>query len=172
MFVRVVILAAVVYAPLVRSLLLPLGALAAATLALAALLLGRTRVEERKVVGEVAVRNPFSLTAAVQFGLLFAVVLLVVKVAQQHLPGQGYYIVAGLAGLTDVDAITLSMATLARDGGVPPGTAASALVVACLSNTVVKGGLLVALASAALRRRAIAATALLLVVGLAAAFAL
>jgi len=172
MFVRVVILAAVVYAPLVRSLLLPLGALAAATLALAALLLGRTRVEERKVVGEVAVRNPFSLTAAVQFGLLFTVVLLVVKVAQQHLPGQGYYIVAGLAGLTDVDAITLSMATLARDGGVPPGTAASALVVACLSNTVVKGGLLVALASAALRRRAIAATALLLVVGLAAAFAL
>lgn len=172
MFVRVVILVAVVHTPLVRSLLLPFGALAGATLALAALLLGRTRVEERKVVGEVAVRNPFSLTAAAKFGLLFAVVLLVVKAAQQHLPGQGYYIVAALAGLTDVDAITLSMATLARDGGVPPGTAAGAVVVACLSNTVVKGGLLVALASAALRRRAIGATALLLVVGLAAAFAL
>jgi uncharacterized membrane protein (DUF4010 family) len=35
-----------------------------------------------------------------------------VKLTQVHFPGGGYYVVAGLAGLTDVDAITLSMAGL------------------------------------------------------------
>jgi uncharacterized membrane protein (DUF4010 family) len=167
MWVRMVILAAFVHPPLSRALLLPFGALAAVTLGLASLLLVRTRREERTLGGEVALRNPFSLTSAVKFGLLFAAVLLVVKLVQQNLPGQGYYIVAALAGLTDVDAITLSMATLARDGGVDAGTATGALVLAALANTVVKGALVVVLASAALRRRAIVATTLLLAVGVA-----
>jgi uncharacterized membrane protein (DUF4010 family) len=171
MFVRMVILVAVVHLPLVPPLLLPFGTLAAVTLVLAALFFRRTRAEERQV-GEVAVRNPFSLTAAAKFALLFAVVLLVVKAAQQYFPGQGYYLVAALAGLTDVDAITLSMAALVRDRGTDPVTATGALLVAGLSNTVVKGALLVPLASPALRRRAIAATLLLLAVGFAAAFAL
>jgi uncharacterized membrane protein (DUF4010 family) len=170
MWARMVVLTAFIHPPLTRSLLLPFGAMAAVTLALAALFLVRTRTEERKIGGEVALRNPFSLTSAVEFALLFAAVLVVVKLVQQNLPGQGYYVVAALAGLTDVDAITLSMAALVRDGATDTGTVTGALVVAGLANTVVKGGLVVALASAALRRRAIWATALLLGVGAAVAF--
>jgi len=169
MWVRMVVLAAFVHAPLMRALLLPFGALAAVTLGLAGLFLVRTRTEERKVGGAVALRNPFSLTSAIQFALLFAVVLLVVKVVQRNLPGQGYYVVAALAGLTDVDAITLSMATLVRDGGTDMARATGAIIVAGLTNTAVKGGLVVALASAALRRRALVATTLLLAVGAAVA---
>jgi uncharacterized membrane protein (DUF4010 family) len=43
-------------------------------------------------------------------------VLLVVKLVQTYAPGHGVYFVAALAGTTDVDAITLSMAQYARSG--------------------------------------------------------
>ena len=76
--------------------------------------------------------------------------------------------VAGLAGLTDVDAITLSMAGLVRDGGTDAPTGVAAIVVASLMNTLVKCGLIVALGSAGLRRRAMVSTVLLLAAGLAA----
>ncbi|HSV07449.1 MAG TPA: DUF4010 domain-containing protein [Candidatus Binatus sp.] len=46
--------------------------------------------------------------------------------------------VAALAGLTDVDAITLSMAEYARSGD--PHVATSAIVLATLSNTAVTCG--------------------------------
>jgi uncharacterized membrane protein (DUF4010 family) len=45
----------------------------------------------------VPLRNPFSLTSAVQFAVLFAAVLLLVKVTQFYFPG-GVYVVAALAG--------------------------------------------------------------------------
>jgi len=52
--------------------------------------------------------------------------------------GNAVYMVAALAGLTDVDAITLSMAEYARSGD--PHVATSAIVLATLSNTAVTCG--------------------------------
>ena len=66
--------------------------------------------------GIVEVKNPFSLTAAAKFAALFAVVLLAVKIVQETMPPSGLYAVAALSGLADVDAITLSMAELAKTG--------------------------------------------------------
>ena len=43
-------------------------------------------------------------------------VLLAVKIVQEHFPPSGLYAVAALAGLTDVDAITLSMSDFAKGG--------------------------------------------------------
>ena len=67
-------------------------------------------------------KNPFSLTAAAKFAILFAAVLLLVKLSQLYLPGSGVYLLALLAGLTDVDAITLSMAEYAKadEATAPP----------------------------------------------------
>ena len=65
---------------------------------------GRRRVGRKE---EVPIKNPFSLTAAIKFGALFAVILLVVKIVQTHAPDGGIYVVAALAGSVDVDAITL-----------------------------------------------------------------
>ena len=106
MSVRVVVLAGVVHAPLVRTLLVPFAAMTAATLVPVALLLQRKGDGGGQEARLVELRNPFSLTSAVKFGLLFAAVLLVVAGVRRYFPGQGYYVVAALAGLTDVDAIT------------------------------------------------------------------
>ena len=168
MGVRIVVLAAILFPPLVRPLLLPFGAMTAVTLGAAVVFLRRGRAEQPAAAGEVVLKNPFSLTAATKFGLLFAVVLLVVAAVERYFPGQGYYLVAALAGLTDVDAITLSMAGVARSGGAPLATVVGALVVAALANTLVKCGLVVAAAGAKLRRSIVAVTAVLVVVGVAA----
>jgi uncharacterized membrane protein (DUF4010 family) len=111
----------------------------------------------------VELRNPFSLTSAIQFAALFAVVLLLVKVVQGYAPESGLYVVAALAGTTDVDAITLSMAQYARSGS--PAVAAHAITIAVLSNTVVKTGMVVALGNPELRRSILPATAVILAVG-------
>ena len=166
MFVRVIIEVAVVHAPLVAPLLLPMGAMGLVTLALAAWFAARSRTQTTPA-GEVRLRNPFSLSSAAKFALLFAIVLLAVKLVQLYSPGRGYYVVAALAGLADVDPVALSMAALVRDGGADTHTGVAAIVVASLTNTMVKCGMIVVLASPGLRRRALVATALLLVTGLA-----
>jgi uncharacterized membrane protein (DUF4010 family) len=72
--------------------------------------------------------------------------------------------VAALAGLTDVDAITLSMAEYAKAN--PPTAAAIAVVIAALSNTVVKCGMVTALGGPALRRPMLLTTVGVIVAGI------
>jgi uncharacterized membrane protein (DUF4010 family) len=112
---------------------------------------------------DVPLRNPFSLTAAMRFALLFATVLLVVRWVELYLPGVGLYAVAALAGATDVDPITLSMASATREVAAAP--AAAAIAIAAASNTLVKCGLVAALGAPALRRHVLVSTGALLGAG-------
>ena len=77
-----------------------------------------------------------------------------------NIAGKGLYMVAGLAGMTDVDAITLSMAEYARSGDAH--VAANAIVLATLINTTVKCGIVAVLGGAALRRPVLIATGAIL----------
>ena len=76
---------------------------------------------------------------------------------------------AVLVGLTDVDAITLSMAELANNGGNPV-TASNAIVIASMSNTVVKGAIVVALGDKSMRKQMVFATGVIVLTGLGALF--
>lgn len=167
MFARVVVTVAIVYAPLVRDVLVPFAAMGTVAAILAAVFyrLGASRHRPVEPSEEVQVKNPFSLMAASKFGLLFALVLVVVKLVERYAPVEGLYLVAAIAGLTDVAAITLSMAGYAHQGG-GPGVAAAAIVIAALSNTLVKCGMVVVLGSRPLRLRLAGATAAILIVGL------
>jgi uncharacterized membrane protein (DUF4010 family) len=167
MFVRVVIEVGVVNPGLVARVLIPFSMMAVVAGLFAAVLFRRGVVTGVKEPERAAVplKNPFSLMEAVKFGLVFAAVMLVVKLTQQYLPGGGLYVVAGLAGLTDVDAITLSMADFARQGG-DAATAVGAIAVASVSNTLVKCGLVATLGSRALRMRLVPAGLAILAAGL------
>lgn len=165
MFVRVAVEVAVVHAPLLPPLLAPLCAMGAATLACAAWLYLRPAGPVGPAVVDVPLRNPFSLRAAVSFAAFFAAVLLVVALARQYLPPTGLYAVAILAGASDVDAITMSMAAAAREGG-DAATSVAAIVIAVLTNTLVKATLAGVLGTAALRLRVAWATAVIVAAGL------
>jgi uncharacterized membrane protein (DUF4010 family) len=79
------------------------------------------------------------------------------------LPRSGFYLVAAVAGLTDVDAIALSMAEYAKTGDGQ--VAAASIAIATLSNTLAKCGLVVFLADKRLKLRIALATGLILIVG-------
>jgi uncharacterized membrane protein (DUF4010 family) len=163
MFVRVLVMVLVVNRALLKPLLAPLLAMAAVGGAVA--WYAHKRAPSKEQAKDVLLRNPFSLTAAIKFAAVFAVVLLVVKLTQVYAPPGGLYVVAALAGTTDVDAITLSMAQYARSADVT--TAAHAIVIATLANTVVKAGMVTTLGSPSLRRPILLATAMTIVVGVA-----
>jgi uncharacterized membrane protein (DUF4010 family) len=165
-FVRVVVIAALVHPPLVGTMLLPFGAMTAVTAAAAIWWLRRARSQAPSTGPAVVLRNPFSLLAAIQFGLMFAVVLVLVTLMQQHFPAGGTYVVAALAGASDVDAITLSISTLARGGDVVATAATGSIVVAVLSNTLVKCAVSAGLGGPRLRRAAIGLTLALVALGL------
>jgi uncharacterized membrane protein (DUF4010 family) len=168
MFARVVIEVAVVNPGLVARVLVPFSVMAVVAGLLAFVSYRQsvaTEPGESRPTAEVPLKNPFSLVAATKFGLVFAAVTLVVALTQHYFPGRGLYVVAALAGLTDVDAITLSMADFARQGG-DATTATRAIVIASIANTLVKCGLVVFLGSQPLRKRLLLATLLILAAGL------
>jgi len=168
MFARVGVAVAVVYRPLLSPLLVPMSVMGGTTLALSLVLAWRRPQDSAgSLASEVRLKNPFRLLASIRFGLFFAVVLMVVELARRYLPAGGIYIVAALAGTTDVDAITLSMAAQAKGNGALD-VAARAIVTATLSSTLAKCGLVLALGSPELRRRVAIATALILASGAAA----
>jgi uncharacterized membrane protein (DUF4010 family) len=163
MFARVLIEVAVVHPPLLARVTAPMLAMLGVAVLAAGVFYRRGRAAPAGS-SDVALKNPFSLTSAIKFAALFSLVLLAVVLVQTYAPGKGELLVAAIAGLTDVDAITLSMATFARDGG-SADTAAQAITVAAFSNTLVKCGLVVGLADPAFRGRIIAVTAALVVAG-------
>lgn len=121
--------------------------------------------------GHVSFTNPFELRSAIRFGLLYAIILLVSRAAQMFLGAGGLYLSSVLAGLTDVDAITLSMAELSQaSGSLDVETAARAITLATMSNTLVKGGLVLMGGSMGLRRYLAPALALILLAGVGVAF--
>jgi uncharacterized membrane protein (DUF4010 family) len=168
MFVRVLVEVLVVNRDLVGRVAVPFSAMGLAALAAAAVFFRQGTRSRTTTTGgpEVPLENPFSLTSAAKFAAFFALVLLVVKLAQGRLPGAGVYVVAALAGLTDVDAITLSMAQYARTGS--PQVAVTAIGVAALSNTLTKCVLVAALGGAKLRKPVIVATGAVFAAGAAA----
>jgi uncharacterized membrane protein (DUF4010 family) len=162
MFGRVLVLVLAVNVGLVYPLLPPFAVMGLVTLLAAWLLYRRSGATAGPQ--DVPLKNPFSLTAAAKFAAVFAAVLLLVKLTQFYFPGGGVYIVAALAGLTDVDAITLSMAEYAKANS--PTVAAVAVVIAAISNTVVKFGMVTALGGPALRRPILLATGGIILAGI------
>lgn len=87
--------------------------------------------------GRLQLGNPFELTTVLKFGALLTVVTVLAKVLTEVGGGQGVYALAAFSGIADVDAITLSMAQLARD----PASielAANAILIVVAVNTVSK----------------------------------
>lgn len=167
MFLRVVVEAAVVHLPLVSGLAIPFGVMSLTGLVAAGFFYRRSVREQKgaeKASRDVPLKNPFSLTKAATFGLIFAVILLAVKIVEERFSSQGLYLVSILAGLTDVDAITLTLAKYAKSGG-DPATAINAITMAALANTFVKCGLVVALSGRSLKRRVFPATLAIALMG-------
>jgi uncharacterized membrane protein (DUF4010 family) len=104
--------------------------------------------------------NPLRVGAALQMAVLFQVVLYLVDAAQAWFGQAGLLTSAAALGLTDVDALTV---TMARGLGTRAGIdqAAQAIAVGILANTLLKASLAVVIGRGACR--GLTASALLVV---------
>lgn len=133
MFPRMLFIVLVVNRDIFLSLLPKLGSMTIAGVALAFLFL-----RKKDPVGKnVALKDPFRILPALTFGAFFAIVLLTSKLASIYFGNAGAYAASVIAGLADVDAISLSMATLAKSS-LTPNTAVTAITLAAITNTLVK----------------------------------
>jgi uncharacterized membrane protein (DUF4010 family) len=99
--------------------------------------------------GDLPLKNPLNFSTAIKFALFFAGVMLLVRYTSENFGDSGTYIAGAVSGITDVDAITLSMAKLAKDGGGSE-VAINTILLAALSNTLVKFGIVLTMGSRSL----------------------
>jgi len=133
MFPRMLFIVLLVNREIFLPLLPPLLTMTAVGLALAYMLLRRSPPLDRQV----EVKDPFKIVPALKFGIFFAVVLAVSRLASNYFGDAGAYAASIVAGLADVDAITLTMSTLAKSS-LDPRTAVIAITLAAMTNTIVK----------------------------------
>ena len=84
--------------------------------------------------------NPLELPAAIGFGVLLALVMLLAKAVEVWLGGIGVLALSAASGIADVDAITLSLAGMSGTG-LDPRIAVTGMIVAAATNCLVKGGM-------------------------------
>jgi uncharacterized membrane protein (DUF4010 family) len=133
MFPRMLFIVLVINKDIFFSLLPQLGGMTIAGVSLAFVLLRR-----KDPVGKtVMLKDPFKILPALKFGAFFAFVLLMSKLASIYFGDAGTYATSVIAGLADVDAITLSMATLAKST-LSANIAVTAITLAAITNTLVK----------------------------------
>lgn len=139
MYPRVLVEVAVVHPPLLAFVWLPMVMMLSTSLVIAGWLWRRSRSLHQPVEQGVQVSNPLRLTSAITFGVLFALVVVIVRVASETYGDIGVYIASALSGITDVDALTLGAANLAAIGQLELSVAGAAVILAVLVNTVAKG---------------------------------
>ncbi len=81
--------------------------------------------------------NPLQLSEAIKFGLLFGIIYGAVKVVEIKYGEIGVYVISFLSGISDVDAITLSLSEMAKRA-LPSSVAMGGIVIASITNSLVK----------------------------------
>ncbi len=135
LYPRVIVATAILNAAVVPSLV----AYLAAPAVVAALLsvVGGLRSKPAEVSQEELLDNPLQLGGALRMAVLFQIVLIAVSVARERWGASGVFTSAAVLGLTDVDALTVSMARGVAQT-VSPAVAATAIAVGVLANTGLK----------------------------------
>ena len=139
MFFRVLILALVVAPAMAEVLAVPLIALGTVVVGVAVWAWVKASRSTRGA-DTFEVKNPLSLSVALQFGALYAAVVFVAKFLLDHFSESALNVVGAVSGINDVDAINLSMANFVNDG-LNAEAGASAVLLAVAVNTLVKATL-------------------------------
>lgn len=140
MLVRVFFELYVINAPLAKQILTPV---IVATVT-GYLFIGYLFVTAKKepILQEMSFKNPFKLSEALMLGIVFGVVIALIKFANQTFGDSGVYVVSFIAGSADVDAVVLSIASFSETG-MSSMTILNAVVLAVVANTIAKFAIVV-----------------------------
>ena len=136
---RVLILAGIVNFHISMILALPLVLLSLIYIVILGFIFFRKKEDIRKnSQQEIPFSNPFQISSALQFGLIYGVILFATKALNYYLGTKGVFIASFLSGVIDVDAITLSLSNMAKQGSIENIIAAKSIMLAVVSNSIFK----------------------------------
>ena len=144
MFPRLLVLVGAISPALLPRILMPVGVITVAGI-IASLALALYAKQGRTPPSQAPMQKPFALATALRFALLLALVMVAAEALRRYAGDVGVYSVAFISGLTDVDAITLSILQMV-ERELAPNVAEQAILIAALANTTVKMGLAVVIA--------------------------
>ncbi len=93
--------------------------------------------KKETIIHETTFKNPFKLSEALILGIIFGIVIALIKFANHTFGDSGVYVVSFIAGSADVDAVVLSVTSLAETG-MSSITVLNAVVLAIISNSITK----------------------------------
>jgi uncharacterized membrane protein (DUF4010 family) len=157
MLPRILLVTALLYRPLALALWPWLIAPAVIGLGLA---FRGLRLEESTEAAKALDDNPLALGAAIKMALLFQMVLYAVAIVRIWFGDRGLYASVGLVGLSEVDAVTISLAQNAATG-LALAVVTRAVLIAALANTLTKLGIALVVGRGLFRRLAATGLALM-----------
>ncbi len=166
MFFRVLFVTFVLNKEIFFSALATLGLMTLASLACASYLFFQRTSQGKKTETAIAFTSPFALMPALKLGSFFVLILFVAKVLQALFGSSGIYLASVLGGFADVDAIVISMATLATAGEISTPVAVTGITLAVASNTLSKCGIAYLFGGKAFAKDVLICTGIIFAVGL------
>lgn len=163
MFFRIIFEVAIINPSLLPSMIMLLGLMGLTGYFCAFYLLKKIKLNH---VHSVPVTSPFTLIPALKFAFFFVMLMTVSKLFIIYLGNSGLYLVAFFSGIADVDAITISLSSLALNGNISNFTAQVGIFIAAFANTLFKGGVAYYLGSKSFFRGVLTIFAIIISVGL------
>ncbi len=139
MYPRMLLVTGLINAELLSRLWVPVAVMAALVYG-TALCYWWSSAGKEETLETAPLENPLELKAALGFGALLAAIMLLGAALKAWLGEAGVLMLAGVSGVAEVDAITLSLARMSR-GDLAPGVAVTGLVIAAAVNTLLKGAM-------------------------------
>lgn len=151
MFPRILLYCLLINPQLINILLLPV-ILMTLTLYLPAIIIN-IRYEKADISQPELAKNPLELQSALLLGGLLVIILLLAEWLKEELGNTGIYLLAAVSGITDVDAISLSLSRLSLADSLTAATAATGILIAVTVNNIFKAGLALVIGKGALGLR-------------------
>ncbi len=136
MLIRAIFVISIFNRALLNTLLLAFAIAFIVSLGVAAFFYFKSKQEEFKTM-EIEYKNPFDLKEALLLGLFFGLVIALVKLAKEYVGDSGVYVVSFVSGISDVDAIILSLSEVAGRG-IDVRVASIGVVIAVITNNMAK----------------------------------
>jgi uncharacterized membrane protein (DUF4010 family) len=133
MFLRMLFISSIFNYQIALMLLIPLAILGILGYILSISFFEKILKERPKL----ALKSPLDLKTALKFGIFFTSILFLSNLAKHYFGESAIYLVALLAGLIEVDAVTISFSSLALTS-ISPAVAVKGIILAGLSNTFSK----------------------------------
>jgi uncharacterized membrane protein (DUF4010 family) len=111
------------------------------------------RRQPREAGEAMALGNPVELGRAATMALIFAVVIVVARVAQERLGTAGLWAVGAVGGLVDVDSVAVAAVRIRQAARTAIEAAAGAYLLATASNLVFKAGVVIVTGGAEMAAR-------------------